>query len=121
MILLQRLIICKLKYHVMQGILHLTDVLTFFPNKPWFLHVCSRSLFKNTVEKEKIVRNEQFLLFPKCFLPVWRILCHFLLNLELSSAKSFILEESKICLLERLNISNLTFSEAFLAKYLLEF
>ena len=26
--------------------------------------------FENTVEKEEIARNEQFLLFPQCFLPV---------------------------------------------------
>ena len=39
-----------------------------FPNKPWFLHVCSKSLLKNTVGKGEIARNEQFLLFPLCFL-----------------------------------------------------
>ena len=27
--------------------------------------------FENTVEKGEIVRNEQLLLFPQCFLPVW--------------------------------------------------
>ena len=26
--------------------------------------------FENTVEKEEIARNEQYLLFPHCFLPV---------------------------------------------------
>ena len=35
-----------------------------FPNKPWFLRVCSTSL---TVGKGEIARNEQFLLFPHCF------------------------------------------------------
>ena len=34
--------------------------------------------FENTVGKGEIARNEQFLLFPQCFLPVWRILGHFL-------------------------------------------
>ena len=33
--------------------------------------------FENTVGKEKLVRNEQFLLFPQCFLPIWRIFYHF--------------------------------------------
>ena len=33
--------------------------------------------FENTVGKEEIARNEQFLLFPQCFLPVWRTFCHF--------------------------------------------
>ena len=37
-----------------------------FPNKPWFLHVCSTCLLKTLREKEK----EQYLLFPQCFLPI---------------------------------------------------
>ena len=32
---------------------------------------------ENNVGKEEIARNEQFLLFPRCFLPVWRTFCHF--------------------------------------------
>ena len=41
-----------------------------FPNKPWFLRVYSVSLLKTLWEKGEIARNEQFLLFPQCFLPV---------------------------------------------------
>ena len=52
-------------------------VLNPFPNKPWFLRVCSRSRFENTVGKGEIARNEQFLLYPHCFLPVWRAFCYF--------------------------------------------
>ena len=33
--------------------------------------------FKNTVGKGEIAHNEQFLLFPQCFLQVWRTYCHF--------------------------------------------
>ena len=33
--------------------------------------------FENTVGKGEIARNEQFLLFPECFLPIWRTSCHF--------------------------------------------
>ena len=33
--------------------------------------------FENTAGKGEIARNEQFLLFQQCFLPVWRTLCHF--------------------------------------------
>ena len=32
--------------------------------------------FENIVGKGEIARNEQFLLFPQCFLPVWRTFCH---------------------------------------------
>ena len=52
--------------------------------------------FENTVGKGEIARNEQFLLFPvfstglNTFLP-------FSSNFKLLSAKSFNLEESKIC------------------------
>ena len=47
-----------------------------FLNKPWFLRVCSKS-FENTVGKGQIAGNEQFLLFPQCFLPIWQTFCHF--------------------------------------------
>ena len=33
--------------------------------------------FENTVGKGGIARNEHFLLFPQCFLAIWRIFCHF--------------------------------------------
>ena len=40
-----------------------------FPNKPWFLRVCS-TFFENTVGKGEFAHNEQFLLFPQGFLPI---------------------------------------------------
>ena len=67
-----------------------------FPNNPSFLHVCSTSLKKNTVGKEEIARNEPFLLFPQCFLPICRILT-ILSNLKSLSSNTLSLEESKIC------------------------
>ena len=48
-----------------------------FPNKPWFLRVCSYKSFENAVGKGEIARNEQFLLFLQCFLPIWRTFCYF--------------------------------------------
>ena len=54
--------------------------------------------FENTVGKGEIAHNEQFLLFPHCFLPILITFCHFFFsNLKLSSANSSSLEESKIC------------------------
>ena len=53
--------------------------------------------FENTVGKGEIARNEQFLLFPQCFSTHLDNFLPFLLNLKLSSANSFSLEESKIC------------------------
>ena len=40
-----------------------------FPNKPLFSCVCIISL-RNAVGKGEIAHNEQFLLFPQCFLPI---------------------------------------------------
>ena len=47
-----------------------------FQYKPLFLRVCSTTILKTLWEKEKIARNEQFLLFPQCFLPFWRTFSH---------------------------------------------
>ena len=33
--------------------------------------------FENTMGKGEIACNEQFLLFPQCFLPIWITFCHF--------------------------------------------
>ena len=49
------------------------------------------------MRKGEIACNEQFFLFSQCFIPFWRIFCHFHQKLELWSANSFSLEESKIC------------------------
>ena len=48
-----------------------------FPNKLWFIQVWIYKSFENTVEKGEIAHNEEFLLFPQCFLPIWRTFCHF--------------------------------------------
>ena len=51
-----------------------------FPNKPCVLRVCISSILKARWKKGEIVNNdnnEQFLLFPQCFLPIWRAFCHF--------------------------------------------
>ena len=59
-------------------------------NKPVLLRVCSTSLMKTLWEKEQ-------LLFPTAFSTLLVNFLPFSLNLKLSSASSFSLEESKIC------------------------
>ena len=66
---------------------------------------------ENTAGKGEIARNKQFLLFPQCFLLVWRAL--FSKNLKLSSANSFNLEASKIC---RLGKGYAVFQKSFFQK-----
>ena len=41
--------------------------------------------FKNTMGKREIAHNEQFLLFPQCFLPIWRAFCHCYQNCRLQT------------------------------------
>ena len=91
--------------------------LNFFnplPNKPLFLHVCSRSPLK-TLRKGEIARNNQFLLFPKCFLSLWRTFCHIVHeNRELSSLSVW--KRLKFTVWEkfnyrRLNLSNTNIKE----------
>ena len=77
-------------------------LLTFTHTNPNF-YVSSVHVLENIVGKREIARKEQFLLRSqriKNFLP-------FSLNLKLSSAKSLILEEAKICSFGKgLNIEN---------------
>ena len=54
-----------------------TTTFSLFPNKPWFFSVCITRLLKTLLQKGEIARNEQFLLFPQCFLPIWKTFCHF--------------------------------------------
>ena len=40
-------------------------------------YMLKNKYFENSVGKGEIACKEQFLLFPQCFLPVWRAFCHF--------------------------------------------
>ena len=46
-----------------------------FPNKPWFLHICSTSLLKTLQEKENLFVMSNFSFSP--VLLIWRTSCHF--------------------------------------------
>ena len=48
-----------------------------FPHNDIFWRPWETSLLKTLWGKGEIARNEQFLLFPQCFLPVWKIFFHF--------------------------------------------
>ena len=75
-------------WYPFQIILHCA-LINPFPSKSWFLCVCSTSL-ENTMGEREIARNERFYLFPHCFLPFWRTVCHFhqIYNCRLSVWKS---------------------------------
>ena len=48
--------------------------LTLSQTSPGF-YVSAENLLKTLWGKGEIARNQQFLLFPQCFLPIWRPLC----------------------------------------------
>ena len=71
-----------------------------FPKQALVFKCVRNKSFENTEGKGEIAHNEQFLHFPQCFLPLLEKFLPFSSNLKLSSANSFSLEESKICLLQ---------------------
>ena len=77
-----------------------------FPNKPWFLRVCSTSLLKTLWEKEKLLVKSNFSKFSHSIFPPLENFLPFSFNLKLSSANSFSLEESKICRLGKGNMDS---------------
>ena len=48
-----------------------------FPKQALVFTCLQYKSLKNTVRKGEIVHNTQFLLFPQCFLTIWRPFCHF--------------------------------------------
>ena len=48
-----------------------------FPKKALLFTCLQYMSFENTAGKGEIARNEQFLLFPQCFLSIWRTFRHF--------------------------------------------
>ena len=51
-----------------------------FPNKPWFLRVCSTCLLKTLWEKEKLLVTSNFSLFHSVFYPFGEISAIFIIS-----------------------------------------
>ena len=93
-----------------KNIIHVQgDAVSPFPNKLWFLLVCSITLLKTLWGKEEIARQEQFLLFPQRFVIVLENFLPFSSNLKLSSANPFSLVASEICRLGKCSPAFLQF------------
>ena len=71
------------KFHVL-----IKSVFNPFPNKPWFLRVCSTSLLKTLWEKEKLLVTSNFSFSHIVFYPLGEFSLIFII-VELSSANSF--------------------------------
>ena len=48
-----------------------------FPKQALVFTCLQYKSFENSVGKGEIACNEQFLLFPLCFLSIWKTFCHF--------------------------------------------
>ena len=92
----------KAEIQATQGRLPGVTCLNSFPNKPWFLRVCSTILLKTLWEKKKLLVTSNFSFSHSVFYPFQELLFPFLSKLKMLSANSFSLEESKICRLSQI-------------------
>ena len=74
--------------------------LNSFPNKPWFLCVCSTSLLKTLLEKKKLLVTSNFSFYYSVFYHFGERSAIFI-KFKMSSANSFNLEESEFVVLEK--------------------
>ena len=76
-----------------------------FPNKPWFLHVCSTSLLKTLWKKEKLLVTSNFSFSHSVFYLFEELFCHFR---QLSNCRLQTVSVSKrlnFVIWERVNLS----------------
>ena len=57
-----------------------------------------QTAFENIVGKEEIARNEQFLLFPQCFVVDQKIVSQFVNIFDITSLFAAEMQEPKICM-----------------------
>ena len=85
----QVLVFTEHSFHIYKGYLFFNIA---FPKQAQVFTSLLYKSFENTVGKEEIARNEQFLLFSQCFLPCLKNFPPCSSNLKESSANSFSLE-----------------------------
>ena len=73
-----------------------------FPNKPWFLCVCSTSLLKTLLEKEKLLITSNFSFSHRVFY-LFGNFSAILSNIKSSSANSLVWKNLKFVVWERVN------------------
>ena len=85
-------------------VINLVDICIHpFQSKPWFYSCLQYKSFGNTVGKGEIARNEQFLLFPQCFLHVWRTFYHFHQSLSVRLQTLSVWKSLKLVIWESFN------------------
>ena len=84
------------QYSLFPTIFSLKPLIEPFPKRALVFTCLQYKSFENAMGKGEIARNEQFLLCP-VFSTLLQNILPLISNLELSSADSLSLEESKIC------------------------
>ena len=79
-------------------------VFNHVPTSPGFYMSAVKAFWKHC-EKGEIARNGQFLLFPQCFLSVWRTFCHFLQIWKCRLQTLSVWKSLKFVIWERVKIS----------------
>ena len=90
-----------------------------FPKQALVFMCLQFKSFENTVGKEEIAHNEQYLLFPQCFLPIWRTFCHFhqIKNCQLQTLTAW--KGKKFVVWERIDKENVIAGAFMFHKYIL--
>ena len=86
-----------LSYHISITKNYQNSLLNPFPNKPWFLPVCSTSPWKTLREKEKLLIMSNFSISHSVFSSCVENFLPFTSNSKLLSANCLSLEKSKMC------------------------
>ena len=81
------------------------EILLPIPTQWHLLTPLGKKPFENTVGKGEIARNEQFLLLPQCFLPIWTTFCHFRQIWNCRLQPPSVLESLKFVVWERVKLS----------------
>ena len=74
-----------------------------FPKQALVFTCLQYKSLENTVGKGEIARNEQFLLFPQCFLAVWKTFYHFHLIWNYRLQTLSVWRSLKVVVWERVN------------------
>ena len=78
-----------------------------FPKQALVFMCLQYKSFENTVGKGEIARKEQFLLFPQCFLPIWRNFCHLHENKKCCLQTPLFWKSLKFVVWKRVKLSNI--------------
>ena len=84
------------------------DCYQHFPKQTMAFTCLQYRSFENTAGKGEIASIEQCLLLPQCFLPIWRIICHFYQTWNHHLQIRSVWKSLKFVILERVRTNDFT-------------